>query len=79
MTDDELDHVQWDLESMLTSIIIRKNTVKEELRTFAKTMQFGRSQHRTSKNSKFPTIVSICFIVFIIFIFYFVDIIFHFI
>lgn len=58
MTDDELDRVQWDLESLLTSLIIRKHTVREELKTFAKTMQFPRSQHRTSKNPKFPTIVS---------------------
>lgn len=57
MTDDELDHIQWDLEAMLTSLIIRKNTIKDELATFA-SMQFTRSLHRTAKNPKLPTIVS---------------------
>lgn len=58
ITDDELDSVQWDLESMLTSVIVRRNTVREELNTFA-SMQFVRSLHRTAKNPKFPTIVSL--------------------
>jgi hypothetical protein len=57
MTDDELDHIQWDLEAMLTSLIIRKNTIKDELATFA-SMQFTRSLNRTAKNPKLPTIVS---------------------
>ncbi|XP_025408335.1 transcriptional adapter 3-like isoform X2 [Sipha flava] len=55
MTDDELDHIQWDLEAMLTSLIIRKNTIKDELATFA-SMQFTRSLNRTAKNPKLPTI-----------------------
>lgn len=58
MTDDELDHVQWDLESMLTSVIVRKNTIRDELNTFA-AMQFARSLHRVAKNPKLPTIVSL--------------------
>lgn len=59
MTDDELDHVQWELEAMLTNVIIRRNTIREELNTFA-SMQFARSLHRTAKNPKLPTIVSLC-------------------
>lgn len=58
MTDDELDHVQWDLELMLTSIILRRNTVRDELSTFA-SMQFTRSLNRMAKNPKLPTIVSL--------------------
>lgn len=58
MTDDELDQVQWDLELMLISLIIRRNTVKDELTTFA-SMSFARSQQRMAKNSKLPTIVSL--------------------
>lgn len=58
MTDDELDHVQWDLEAMLTNVIVRRNTIRDELNTFA-SMQFARSLHRTAKNPKLPTIVSI--------------------
>lgn len=61
MTDDELDHVQWDLEAMLTSVIVRRNTIKEELSTFA-TMQFARSLHRMAKNPKLPMIVSLIYI-----------------
>lgn len=59
MTDDELDHVQWDLEAMLTNIIVRRNTIRDELSTFA-SMQFARSLHRMAKNPKLPTIVSLC-------------------
>lgn len=55
MTDDELDHVQWDLEAMLTNVIIRRNTIRDELSTFA-SMQFTRSLHRMAKNPKLPTI-----------------------
>ncbi|XP_022166291.1 uncharacterized protein LOC111030890 [Myzus persicae] len=55
MTDDELDHIQWDLEAMLTNVIIRRNTIREELSTFA-SMQFARSLHRMAKNPKLPTI-----------------------
>lgn len=55
MTDDELDHVQWDLEAMLTNVIIRRNTIRDELSTFA-SMQFARSLHRMAKNPKLPTI-----------------------
>lgn len=58
ITDDELDNVQWDLELLLTSAILRRNTIREELNTFV-SMQFVRSLHRTTKNPKFPTIVSI--------------------
>lgn len=59
MTDDELDHVQWDLELMLTSIILRRNIVRDELSTFA-AMQFTHSLNRTTKNPILPTIVSLC-------------------
>jgi len=59
MTDDELDHVQWDLEAMLTNVILRRNTIRDELSTFA-SMQFARSLHRMAKNPKLPTIVSLC-------------------
>ncbi|KAE9545178.1 hypothetical protein AGLY_000721 [Aphis glycines] len=55
MTDDELDHVQWDLEAMLTNAIVRRNTIRDELSTFA-SMQFARSLHRMAKNPKLPTI-----------------------
>jgi len=58
MTDDELDHVQWELEAMLTGGIVRQNTIQDELNTFA-SMQFARSQQKLSKNPKLPTIVSI--------------------
>lgn len=58
MTDDELDHIQWDLEAMLTSLIVRKKTIKDELATFA-SMQFNHSLNKTAKNPKLPTIVSI--------------------
>lgn len=58
MTDDELDHIQWDLEAMLTNVIVRRNTIRDELSTFA-SMQFARSLHRMAKNPKLPTIVSI--------------------
>lgn len=63
MTDDELDRIQWDLEAMLTAIIIRKNIIKEALNTFA-TMQFARSLHRMAKNPRLPMIVSLISIVF---------------
>ncbi|XP_025192583.1 uncharacterized protein LOC112592646 [Melanaphis sacchari] len=55
MTDDELDHIQWDLEAMLTNVIVRRNTIRDELSTFA-SMQFARSLHRMAKNPKLPTI-----------------------
>ncbi|CAI6350203.1 unnamed protein product [Macrosiphum euphorbiae] len=55
MTDDELDHVQWDLEAMLTNVILRRNTIRDELSTFA-SMQFAHSLHRMDKNPKLPTI-----------------------
>lgn len=58
MSDDELDHVQWELESMLTSLILHKNIVKDELSTFA-AMQFTRSQQKMNKNPKLPKIVSL--------------------
>jgi len=58
MTDDELDHIQWDLEAMLTNAIVRRNTIRDELSTFA-SMQFARSLHRMAKNPKLPTIVSL--------------------
>lgn len=60
MTDDELDHVQWELELMLTSVIVRKSTIRDELNTFA-SMQFSRTLHKTSKNPTLPTIVSYVF------------------
>jgi len=59
MTDDELDHVQWDLEAMLTNVILRRNTIRDELSTFA-SMQLARSLHRMDKNPKLLTIVSLC-------------------
>jgi len=37
MTDDELDGVQWELESILTNVIERKNTVRNEINLFAST------------------------------------------
>lgn len=58
MSDDEMDHVQWELESMLTSLILHKNTVKDELNTFA-SMQFSRSQKKRNKNPRLPKIVSL--------------------
>lgn len=71
MTDDELDHVQWELESMLTSIIVRRNTIRDELNTFA-SMQFVRSLHKMSKNPKLPTIVSnLCVIIYCLLCTYF--------
>lgn len=58
LTDDELDHVQWDFEAMLTSVIVRRTTIREELSTFA-SMQLARSEQKTSKNPNLPTIVSL--------------------
>lgn len=58
MSDDEMDHVQWELESMLTSLILHKNTVRDELNTFA-SMQFSRSQKKRNKNPQLPKIVSL--------------------
>lgn len=58
MTDDELDHLQWELEALITAGIVRQNTIQDELGTFA-SMQFARSQHKMSKNPKLPTIVSL--------------------
>ncbi|VVC28441.1 Hypothetical protein CINCED_3A018679 [Cinara cedri] len=55
MSDDEMDHVQWELESMLTSLILHKNTVKDELSTFA-SMQFNRSQQKINQNPMLPKI-----------------------
>lgn len=60
MTEDELDHVQWELEAMLTTGIVRQNTIRDELSTFA-SMQFARSLHKLSKNPKLPTIVSLLY------------------
>jgi len=57
MTDDELDHVQWELETLMSTGILRQKTIRDELDTFA-SMQFARSQHKLSKNPKLPTIVS---------------------
>lgn len=58
MSDDEMDHVQWELESMLTSLILHKNTVKDELSTFA-SMQFNQSQQKINQNPMLPKIVSV--------------------
>lgn len=58
MTEDELDHIQWELEAMLTTATVRQNTIRDELSTFA-SMQFARSLHKLSKNPKLPTIVSV--------------------
>lgn len=58
MSDDEIDHVQWELESLLTSLILHKNTVRDELNTFA-SMQLNRSRQKKDKNPILPKIVSL--------------------
>ncbi|XP_050540909.1 transcriptional adapter 3-B [Daktulosphaira vitifoliae] len=55
MTDDELDHLQWDLESMLTAVNVRKQTIKDELATFA-SLQLARSQQKRTKGSRYTKI-----------------------
>lgn len=49
MTEDEMNHLQWELESILTIDSIRQNTIREELFTYYVAMY----------THKLPTVVSL--------------------
>lgn len=52
MTEDEMNHLQWELESILTTDIIRQNTIRDEIFTYYVAMYTHKLPMIVSKFTK---------------------------
>jgi len=57
ITEDVLDSIQWELESMLTGIIVRKRQIKNDFNLISSVQETG-SQNNVENNSEQPMIVA---------------------